>query len=49
MSPLRKKIAAQLVMAQQNAAMLTTFNECDMSAVMQMRSQYQESFQSGMA
>ena len=45
MSPLRKKIAAQLVMAQQNAAMLTTFNECDMSAVMQMRSQYQESFQ----
>jgi 2-oxoglutarate dehydrogenase E2 component (dihydrolipoamide succinyltransferase) len=45
MSPLRKKIAAQLVMAQQNAAMLTTFNECDMSAVMQLRSQYQESFQ----
>jgi 2-oxoglutarate dehydrogenase E2 component (dihydrolipoamide succinyltransferase) len=45
MSPLRKKIAAQLVMAQQNAAMLTTFNESDMSAVMQLRSQYQESFQ----
>jgi 2-oxoglutarate dehydrogenase E2 component (dihydrolipoamide succinyltransferase) len=45
MSPLRKKIAAQLVMAQQNAAMLTTFNECDMSAVMQLRSQYQETFQ----
>ena len=45
MTPLRKKIAAQLVMAQQNAAMLTTFNECDMSAVMQFRSQYQESFQ----
>jgi 2-oxoglutarate dehydrogenase E2 component (dihydrolipoamide succinyltransferase) len=45
MSPLRKKIAAQLVLAQQNAAMLTTFNECDMSAVMQLRSQYQESFQ----
>jgi 2-oxoglutarate dehydrogenase E2 component (dihydrolipoamide succinyltransferase) len=45
MSPLRKKIAAQLVMAQQNAAMLTTFNECDMSAVMQLRSQYQDSFQ----
>jgi 2-oxoglutarate dehydrogenase E2 component (dihydrolipoamide succinyltransferase) len=45
MSPLRRKIAAQLVMAQQNAAMLTTFNECDMSAVMQLRSQYQESFQ----
>jgi len=45
MSPLRKKIAAQLVMAQQNAAMLTTFNECDMSAVMHLRSSYQEGFQ----
>jgi 2-oxoglutarate dehydrogenase E2 component (dihydrolipoamide succinyltransferase) len=45
MTPLRKKIAAHLVMAQQSAAMLTTFNECDMSAVMQLRSQYQESFQ----
>src|SRR6266568_3090845 len=30
MSPLRRKIAAQLVMAQQTAAILTTFNECDM-------------------
>jgi 2-oxoglutarate dehydrogenase E2 component (dihydrolipoamide succinyltransferase) len=45
MSPLRKKIAAQLVMAQQSAAMLTTFNEVDMSAVMQLRSRYQENFQ----
>ena len=45
MSPLRNKIAAQLVMAQQNAAMLTTFNECDMSAVMHLRSSYQEAFQ----
>jgi 2-oxoglutarate dehydrogenase E2 component (dihydrolipoamide succinyltransferase) len=45
MTPLRKKIAAQLVLAQQNAAMLTTFNECDMSAVMKLRSQYQETFQ----
>jgi 2-oxoglutarate dehydrogenase E2 component (dihydrolipoamide succinyltransferase) len=45
MTPLRRKIAAQLVLAQQNAAMLTTFNECDMSAVMQLRSQYQETFQ----
>lgn len=45
MTPLRKKIAAQLVLAQQNAAMLTTFNECDMSGVMQLRSQYQETFQ----
>jgi 2-oxoglutarate dehydrogenase E2 component (dihydrolipoamide succinyltransferase) len=45
MTPLRKKIAVQLVLAQQNAAMLTTFNECDMSAVMKLRSQYQETFQ----
>jgi 2-oxoglutarate dehydrogenase E2 component (dihydrolipoamide succinyltransferase) len=45
MSPLRKKIAAQLVLAQQNAAMLTTFNECDMTAVMHLRSSYQEAFQ----
>jgi 2-oxoglutarate dehydrogenase E2 component (dihydrolipoamide succinyltransferase) len=45
MSPLRRKIAAQLVLAQQNAAMLTTFNECDMTAVIALRSQYQESFQ----
>src|SRR5258708_14158530 len=45
MSPLRKKIAPQLVMAQQNAAMLTTFNEVDMSAAVQLRSRYQEHFQ----
>jgi 2-oxoglutarate dehydrogenase E2 component (dihydrolipoamide succinyltransferase) len=45
MSPLRKKIAAQLVMAQQNAAMLSTFNECDMTAVMRLKSSYQETFQ----
>jgi len=45
LTPLRKKIAAQLVMAQQNAAMLTTFNECDMSAVMALRAKYQENFQ----
>ena len=45
LTPLRKKIAAQLVMAQQSAAMLTTFNECDMSAVMALRAKYQENFQ----
>ena len=44
MSPLRRKIAAQLVMAQQTAAILTTFNECDMSAVMELRSHHQEAF-----
>jgi 2-oxoglutarate dehydrogenase E2 component (dihydrolipoamide succinyltransferase) len=44
MTPLRRKIAEQLVSAQQNAAILTTFNECDMSNVMAMRSKLQDSF-----
>ena len=44
MSPLRRKIAAQLVMAQQTAAILTTFNECDMSGVMELRARHQEAF-----
>jgi len=44
MSPLRRKIAAQLVMAQQTAAILTTFNECDMSAVQGLRVKSQEAF-----
>jgi len=44
MSPLRKKIAQQLVAAQHTAALLTTFNEADMSAVMKLRSQMQEDF-----
>ncbi len=44
MTPLRRKIADQLVNAQQNAAILTTFNECDMSAVMALRSKLQDSF-----
>ncbi|MGH8162998.1 MAG: dihydrolipoyllysine-residue succinyltransferase, partial [Rhodanobacteraceae bacterium] len=45
MSPLRRKIAAQLVMAQQTAAILTTFNECDMTEVMTLRKKAQEKFQ----
>ncbi len=45
MSPLRRKIAAQLVMSQQTAAILTTFNECDMSEVMAFRKKAQEKFQ----
>ena len=45
MSPLRQRIAARLVEAQHTAAMLTTFNECDMSAVMALRSQYKEQFE----
>ncbi len=44
MSPLRRKIAAQLVMAQQTAAILTTFNECDVSAVQELRAKSQEGF-----
>ena len=44
LSPLRRKIAAQLVMAQQTAAILTTFNECDMSGVMALRAKMQDSF-----
>ena len=44
MSPLRRKIAQQLVMAQHTAAILTTFNECDMSAVMGLRAAQQDAF-----
>ncbi|QDT44352.1 Dihydrolipoyllysine-residue succinyltransferase component of 2-oxoglutarate dehydrogenase complex [Gimesia alba] len=44
MSPIRKKIAERLVEAQSNAALLTTFNEVDMSAVMELRSQYKDMF-----
>jgi 2-oxoglutarate dehydrogenase E2 component (dihydrolipoamide succinyltransferase) len=44
MSPLRKKIADQLVSAQRTAAILTTFNECDMSNVIALRSKLQDAF-----
>ena len=44
MSPLRRKIAQQLVMAQHTAAILTTFNECDMSAVQELRRKAQDDF-----
>lgn len=44
MSPLRAKIAERLVEAQHAAAMLTTFNEVDMSAVMALRKKYQDAF-----
>jgi 2-oxoglutarate dehydrogenase E2 component (dihydrolipoamide succinyltransferase) len=44
MTPLRRKIAAQLVKAQHTAAILTTFNECDMSAVMSLRKALQDDF-----
>jgi 2-oxoglutarate dehydrogenase E2 component (dihydrolipoamide succinyltransferase) len=44
MTPLRKRIAGRLVEAQQGAALLTTFNEIDMTNVMQLRKAYQEQF-----
>ncbi|MDG1923934.1 MAG: 2-oxoglutarate dehydrogenase complex dihydrolipoyllysine-residue succinyltransferase [Pseudomonadales bacterium] len=45
MTRLRASIAKRLVEAQQNAAMLTTFNEVDMTAIMLLRKQYKEAFQ----
>jgi len=45
MSKLRKTIASRLKQAQNNAAMLTTFNEVDMTALMALRNQYKDSFE----
>ena len=45
MTPIRRRIAERLVEAQKSAALLTTFNEIDMSAVLALRGQYQETFQ----
>jgi len=44
MSPIRQTIARRLVEAQHNAALLTTFNEIDMSALMGLRKSYQDFF-----
>ena len=44
MTPLRQRIAQRLIAAQHEAAMLTTFNEADMSAVIALRTKYQEEF-----
>ena len=44
MSTIRKRIAERLVQAQHNAAILTTFNEVDMSAVMALREKYKDQF-----
>jgi 2-oxoglutarate dehydrogenase E2 component (dihydrolipoamide succinyltransferase) len=44
MSPLRKRIAERLVEAQHTAAILTTFNEVDMSQVMALRARFQDDF-----
>lgn len=45
MTPIRQRIAERLLYAQQSSAILTTFNEADMSAIMAFRSKYKESFQ----
>ena len=44
MTRLRAKVAERLLQAQQNAAMLTTFNEVDMKSVINLRSQYKDRF-----
>jgi 2-oxoglutarate dehydrogenase E2 component (dihydrolipoamide succinyltransferase) len=45
MTPLRKRVAERLLQAQSTAAILTTFNEVDMSAVMRLRKEYQERYE----
>jgi 2-oxoglutarate dehydrogenase E2 component (dihydrolipoamide succinyltransferase) len=45
MTPIRQRIAARLLEARQNTAMLTTFNDVDMSRVMEIRSRYRDAFQ----
>lgn len=44
LSMLRRKVAERLVSAKNETAMLTTFNEVDMSAIFELRSQYKEEF-----
>jgi 2-oxoglutarate dehydrogenase E2 component (dihydrolipoamide succinyltransferase) len=45
MTKLRERIAERLVLAQQTAAMLTTFNECDMTEVIRLRGEHKEAFE----
>ncbi len=45
MTPIRRRIAERLVESQQQAALLTTFNEIDMSAVMNFRREYRDAFE----
>jgi len=45
MSTMRRRIAERMVQAQQEAAILTTFNEADMSAVMDYRARHKEAFE----
>jgi 2-oxoglutarate dehydrogenase E2 component (dihydrolipoamide succinyltransferase) len=44
MSPIRRRIAQRLVSAQQTAALVTTFNEIDMSAVIELRKKHRDAF-----
>ena len=44
LTPIRRKIASRLVEAQQTAAILSTFNEVDLSAVMALRKSHQDAF-----
>ncbi len=44
MSPIRQRIAARLLQAKQSTAMLTTFNEIDMTQAMKLRQRYKEAF-----
>ena len=44
MTPIRRRIAERLVQSQQQAALLTTFNEIDMSAVIDFRKRYRDTF-----
>ena len=46
LSLLRRKVAERLVSAKNETAMLTTFNEVDMSAIFELRNQYKEAFKS---
>ena len=45
MSPLRKRVAERLVQAQHESASLTTFNEVDMTAIIDLRAKYKDSFE----
>jgi 2-oxoglutarate dehydrogenase E2 component (dihydrolipoamide succinyltransferase) len=45
MTPIRQRIAQRLVQAQRTAAILTTFNEVDMSAAMSLRKKWKETFE----
>jgi 2-oxoglutarate dehydrogenase E2 component (dihydrolipoamide succinyltransferase) len=45
MSPLRKRVAERLVQAQHESASLTTFNEVDMTAIIELRTRYKDSFE----